>query len=284
MGELRQDMKTRRFWKNYILKSFAVLGTIVAVIRIMVLFFPARAELLDGISFVVILFSSLAVGLYLNWPNPIQAEYSSPKTKIKIVKGDIFSQGGNIVIGVCNTFDTETPHIIERKSLLGQAIDKLYEGSWKELDKQIGEALVDKVPVSHIEKEGKKAKYEIGTALTVRQGGKKIYLSAYADMDKNNKASSQIETLTKSLFDLWAEVTTKGNGQPVAISPWGGGLSRISGVLPAQDSIRLIILSYMFCSRKEKVSDELTIVVPDDQFKKLDRLELQAFLSSLRSS
>jgi len=160
----------------------------------------------------------------------------------------------------------------------------MYGGSWKDLDRELEAALADKVPVGEIEKRGKTKKYELGTVATIQNGARKIYFSAYADMDKNNKASSEIEALTKSLFDLWAEITTHGNGRPVSISPWGGGLSRISSVLPAQDSIRLIILSFMFCSRKQKVSDELRIVVPQAMFKRLDRLELQAFLSSLKKS
>lgn len=284
MRELFQDMKTWRFWRHYCTKSFAVVGTIVALIQSIVMFFPTQAHLLGGTSFIASLAISLVAGLVLTWPRPIESDYSSPETKISVVKGDLFKQETNLVIGVCNTFDTEIPHIIERASLLGQAIDKLYGGSWKELDGELNAALRGKVPVGGIEKSGKTVKYEVGTVVTLQNGARKVYFSAYADMDKDNKASSEIETLTKSLFDLWAEVTTRGNGKPVSISPWGGGLSRISSVLPAQDSIRLIILSFMFCSRKQKVSDELRIVVPEAIFKRLDRLELQAFLSSLRKS
>ncbi len=63
----------------------------------------------------------------------------------------------------------------------------------------------------------------------------------------------------------------------------GHGQARLSSVLPAQDAIRFTLLSFMFASRNSKVCDELRIVVRSDDYRKLDGLELQSFLSSLRS-
>ncbi|MCE4279632.1 DUF6430 domain-containing protein [Xanthomonas hortorum pv. vitians] len=277
-------MKTWRFWRHYVVKCFAVLGTIVASIRIWLLFYPEHSKMLGGIGFVLAVVSSVIIGFILTWPRPIECDYSSPETKIKIKKGDIFDQEDHLVIGVCNTFDTKIPEIIEKKSLLGQAIERLYGADYERLDEDLNKALESKVPINPLVKAGKTVRYEIGTVAVVKNQARKLFFSAYAEMDANNSASSEIESLTKSLFDLWSEVIASGNCQPISITPWGGGPSRISNILPAQDSIRLIILSFMFASRKKKVSDQLTIVVPPKVFKKLDRLELQAFLSSLRSS
>ncbi|MCF7534622.1 hypothetical protein [Pseudomonas petrae] len=70
----------------------------------------------------------------------------------------------------------------------------------------------------------------------------------------------------------------------VALFACVGGQAPLSSVLPAQDAIRFTVLSFMFASRNSKVCDELRIVVRPDDYRKLDRLELQSFLSSLRSS
>jgi len=70
----------------------------------------------------------------------------------------------------------------------------------------------------------------------------------------------------------------------VAISVIGGGQARLAQILPAQDSIRFIALSFMLASRREKICDELRIIVRPAEYKRLDRLELQSFLSSLRPS
>ena len=285
MSELLQDMKTWRFWRHYFVKCFAVLGTIVASIRIWLLFFPQHSHILGGVGFILAMIASVAIAFVVTWPRPIECEYSSPETKVKIKKGDIFKQDeDHLVIGICNTFDTKIPEIIEKKSLLGQAIDRLYGSDYERLDADLDGALKSKTPIEPLTKPGKTVRYEIGTVAVIKNQARKLYLSAYSEMDMSNSASSQIEGLTKSLFDLWTEVVATGNCQPISITPWGGGPSRISSILPAQDSIRLIILSFMFASRKKKVSDQLTIVVPPAVFKKLDRLELQAFLSSLRSS
>jgi hypothetical protein len=64
----------------------------------------------------------------------------------------------------------------------------------------------------------------------------------------------------------------------------GGGLARISQVLPAQDSIRFIALSFVLASRDARVCDRLDIVARKQDVKYLDMLELQAFLKSLRAS
>lgn len=101
-------------------------------------------------------------------------------------------------------------------------------------------------------------------------------------MDALNVARSTPDKVWKSLLALWAEVPRRANGGTVSIPVIGGGQARLSNILPAQDAIRFTLLSFMFASRGSKICDELRIVVrPDD---KLDRLELQVFLSSLRSS
>ena len=285
MRELLQDIRTKRFWVKYLTKTLALLGTVTAVVKGMVALFPTHADLFSGGAiFVVALVLCALIGLGLTWPRPIECDYEAPQTKIKIIKGDIFDQPDNLVVGITNSFDTETPHIIERKSLLGQAIDRLYGGDFKRLDADLTTALAGRPIIGEIAKLGKQYLYELGTVVAVSNGPRKVFFSAYAQMNVNNTAGTQIEILTKSLYSLWDEFVAQGNCQPLAITPWGGGPSRISSVLPAQDSIRLIILSFMFASRKQKVSDELTVVVPEPVFKKLDRLELQAFLSSFRNS
>lgn len=285
MRELLQDMRTKRFWVKYLTRTLALLGTVTALVKGVVALLPTYVDLFSGGAiFVIALLLCALIGLGLSWPRPIECDYEAPQTTIKIIKGDVFDQSHNLVIGITNSFDTETPNIIERKSLLGQAIDRLYGGDFKRLDADLTAALVGKPIIGEIEKPGKQHLYELGTVVAVPNGPSKVFFSAYAEMSVNNSASTHIEILTKSLYSLWDEFIAQGNCQPLAITPWGGGPSRISSVLPAQDSIRLIILSFMFASRKQKVSDELTVVVPEAIFKKLDRLELLAFLSSLRNS
>jgi hypothetical protein len=188
------------------------------------------------------------------------------------------------VIGTTDTFDTETPIIISAESLQGQALKILYGGDLKELDAQLTTALAGKPSVGTIAKAGKQAQYGVGTIATVKHSARLIFFLAYCEMDAFNNAHSTPDKVWKSLLLLWDEVSKKSNGGTVSIPVIGGGLARISSVLPAQDAIRFILLSFMFASRGGKICDELRIVVRPEDYMKLDRLELQSFLSSLRSS
>lgn len=228
--------------------------------------------------------ASLILGLIWSWPRPITQDYSAPKTKITIVKGDILTQKTHLVIGTNDTFDTETPNIISRNSLQGQALQVLYGGDLKEIDTQFALALAGKPTVGTIPKAGKQTQYGVGTIATVKQAARLIFFLAYCEMDVHNNAHSTPDKVWKSLLLLWAEVSKRGNGGTVSVPVIGGGQARLSSILPAQDAIRFTLLSFMFASRGEKVCDELRIIVRPEDYNKLDRLELQSFLSSLRSS
>ncbi len=87
-----------------------------------------------------------------------------------------------------------------------------------------------------------------------------------------------------SLSSLWKEVRAESNGRRVNIPMIGGGQSKLSPILPAQDAVRFIALSFMLASRSSKVCDELVIVALPGEYEKLDHMELQAFFDSLRPS
>ncbi|HEY9278936.1 MAG TPA: macro domain-containing protein [Eoetvoesiella sp.] len=282
--EIFQDMRTWRFWRYFLMMSFACLGALSTILQTIILIFP-KVTVFQGMPF---LFSVLAVsfiaGLIWSWPKPITQDYSAPNTRITIVKGDMLAERMHLVIGINDTFDTETPVIIANQSLQGQALQALYGGDLKELDAQLVSALASKPKVGTIEKAGKQVRYGVGTIATVKQAARLIFFLAYCEMDVHNTAHSTPDKVWKSLLLLWDEVSKKSNGDTVSIPVIGGGQARLSSVLPAQDAIRFTILSFMFASRSAKVCDELRIVVRPDDYNKLDRLELQSFLSSLRAS
>lgn len=233
---------------------------------------------------VAILVASTLYGLWRSWPRPIEQVYSSPNTAIRVLKGDLLAERGHLVIGTCDTFDTQPPNIIARDSLQGQALDRLFGGDVSELDQLINRALKDKVCLEVVQKSGKKRRYEMGTIAMLPQSGRKLFLVAYTYMNEHNQARSTVDGLWKSLLNLWSEISRHANGGSIAIPVIGGGQSRIAQILPAQDSIRFIALSFMLASRKEKVCDELRIIVRPVDYDRLDRMEIQSFLSSLRPS
>ena len=78
-------------------------------------------------------------------------KYKSPKIAIEIVEGDLFSQKTfDLVIGACNTFDTQIPDIIAKNSIQGKAIDKLFDGDIEYLNRELKSKLKLKKKVGKI--------------------------------------------------------------------------------------------------------------------------------------
>lgn len=279
-----QDLRTWRFWRHFLTRSFACLGGLSTILQTSNVINPT-VTVFQGMPFLLsVIAISLIGGLIWSWPRPITQDYSAPKTKISIVKGDMLAETTHLVIGTNDTFDTETPIIISKGSLQGQALQVLYGGDLKELDAHLATALAGKPTVGTIAKEGKQTQYGVGTIATVKHASRLIFFLAYCEMDAHNTAHSTPDKVWKSLLLLWDEVSKKSNGGTVSMPVIGGGQARLSSILPAQDAIRFTLLSFIFASRGAKVCDELRIVVRPDDYRKLDRLELQSFLSSLRSS
>lgn len=266
------------------MRSFACLGGLSTVLQTSNVINPT-VTVFQGMPILLsVIGISLVGGFTWSWPRRITQDYSAPKTKISIVKGDMLAETTHLVIGTNDTFDTETPIIIAKGSLQGQALQVLYGGDLKELDTQLAAALAGKPTVGSIAKAGKQTQYGIGTIATVKHAARLIFFLAYCEMDTHNTAHSTPDKVWKSLQSLWDEVSKKSNGGTVSIPVIGGGQARLSSIVPAQDAIRLTVLSFMFASRGAKVCDELRIVVRPEDYKTLDRLELQSFLSSLRLS
>jgi hypothetical protein len=278
------DMRTWRFWRHFLTRSFAVFGGISTCLQTSNVINPSVTAFQGFGMLALVAIASVIGGVVWSWPRPIAEEYNAPKTKFSIVEGDLLDEQGHLVIGTNDTFDTEPPVIIAKASLQGQALDRLFGGDLKELDRQLGAALVGKQPIATVTKPGKQIRYGVSTIATLKNGPRLLFFLAYTQLNLQNTAESTPDTLWKSLLALWEEVSQRANGETVSVPIFGGGLARLSSLLPAQDAIRFTVLSFMIASRNQKICDELKIVVRRADYLKLDRLELQAFLSSLRAS
>ncbi|MCB8913354.1 hypothetical protein KUG88_24855 [Rhodococcus rhodochrous] len=281
---LRKDLFNRRFLIPFATELFAWAGIVSVLGQVLDWMFNFAGHSWWGIVITVLLLSGIPVAIWRSWPRPIEETYESPKTTIRIVKGDIFDQDDHLVIGTCDTFDTEPPHIIARTSLQALALDRLYGGDINALNADLDAALSSVASTETINKPGKTIRYPLGTVAVVDHPPRKVFFVGYTKMDAHNNAQGTPDGLWVSLNSLWGAVSKYGNGRAVSMPVIGGGLSRMSSIVPTQDSIRFTILSFMFASRNKKVCDELRIIVQPRDYEKLDRLELQAFLTSLKPS
>ena len=278
------DLKTKRFWKRFLLGTFSAVGLTSSVLGLFDVLFPS---VLPGFTpWLVFLIGIVSIFLGANyaWPRPIQEHYSAPDTEIRVVRGDYFdSHSAHLVIGMCDTFDTRVP-IIAASSLQNQFLVKAYGGDRDKLDREIQSALSDVSIKERVEKEGNQDRYELGTVAVLDGINRMFLLLAYTEMDESNNARGTTDGLWQSLSSLWTVARSRTNGGIIRIPVIGGGQARVSQFLPAQDSIRFIALSFMLASRREKVCPVLEIVVSPAQYDKLDKLEIPAFLSSLKPS
>lgn len=284
-----RDLTKRRFWAKFSTQTLASVGLFAILAGITDALFPNLLPPAGIFLLVAIAVVALAYGLYRSWPRPVQQSYSSPNTEIHVIEGDLFEQEGHIVVGMADTFDTEIPHIIDERGVQAQLLTRVYRNDRKALDEALEEALkghpVARTFTPEDRKPGKQLAYPIGTVATIEPSIRRLYFCvAYTEMNHRNEARGTVDGIWRSLNNVWDEVRTKGNGETVSIAVVGGGQARISQYFPAQDSIRFIILSYMFASRREKVTSRLNIVVEKRVAENLDMLELQAFLKSLRPS
>jgi hypothetical protein len=281
LGGLR-DIKRPRFWRKFAIHAFSCLGGIAFLLGLYDVLQPNAISKMDFPFLAAILLTAIVYGTIRSYPRPVEEVYSKPNTMIRIVEGDLFSQHENVIIGMTSTFDTQIPHIINPNSVQGQFLARVYANDVSALDADLAQRLASVLPVGEIQKPGKTLRYPIGTVIAIRQARKHYFCIAYGEMDTVNQARATMDGIWRSLENLWREVRVNTNGDPVAIPVIGGGLARLSQIFPAQDSIRFIAMSFMFASRQTRVCDRLDIVVRPQDVERLDMLELQAFLTSLK--
>lgn len=284
MEPVARDIRTRRFWRILGTQTLAAFGLFAALSGILAPLWPNLFKDQGWVVFPVI-FISVLYGGWRAWPRPIQTKYGSPETLIRVVRGDLFEQkDAHLVVGASDSFDTASP-CIAMESILGLFLQRVYRNDVARLDLDINRELVTAQPVGTIPgKKGKTIRYPIGTTITLRENTRNHFLVAYTKMDEQCSASSTTDSVWYSLSELWKTVRVESNGRKVCMPMIGGGLSKLSPVLPALDSVRFIALSFMLASRSKPVCSELAIVIPPQQYDVLDHLEIQAFLNSLKPS
>lgn len=282
---LTRDLKNRRFWRGLATNGLSALGVLAAALGLFDVFSPDSLGDLGLPEVLLVPLVALIYAGWRSWPYPVEEHYSTPNTKVRLVTGDLFDQDTNLVIGMSDCFDVETPHIIATSSVQGQLLTRTYKNDVGALRSDIQAALSGKFPTkTGVAKPGSTTRYAIGTVATISHLRTHYFCVAYTRMDENTNVSSSIGILWEALERLWDEVRARSNGEPVSTPVIGLGQSGMSTVLPIQDAIRFLILSFVFASRQKRVCDELRIVIREEDEKKVDMLEVQEFLRSLKKS
>ncbi|HMD90615.1 MAG TPA: macro domain-containing protein, partial [Anaerolineaceae bacterium] len=210
----------------------------------------------------------------------IYRRLSVPDTVIVIKVGDLFKEDSNLVVGMSDTFDTEKGNIIKPKSIQGQFLATIYNDDTSRLNTDLSAALIGVSGKYDSNKtQGKNIRYPIGTVATLSVGTKKYFCSAYSCMGNDLKAQSDIFKLTTSLEMLWENIRLKGQGEKISMAVLGSDLARI-GTASHSNLIKLIISSFILASRKERISEQLTIVIHQNNLEKINMFDINDFLQN----
>jgi DNA-binding SARP family transcriptional activator len=264
----------------------------------------AMRDLMDAYDLVGRGYDALSTGEQLSWETPednrlaasltalrdqlrsspskkvFREDFADPEIAIVVMSGDLFAQeDANLVVGFCDTFDTDTDRsiVISRESAQGRLLQGLYGGDRTKLDRDLRAAL-SRVPKDVQESRsdkrlGKLTRYPLGTVATLYHANRRIFGVAYSRMGNNLVAQSSLPTLRASLDNLWDAVYLHGQLKPVAMPLIGSGLSRVHDA-SHDDLLGLIVTSFTANSRQRYICPELRVIIPEPAFEKIRITEI----------
>ena len=220
--------------------------------------------------YVVIVLVSVATGLWRCWPRQrVTLEIPASDSSIEIRFGDIFEDVGIIVVPVNEYFDGSLGDHVSENSLHGLFIRDVLGGQSSTFFDLTSKAL-GSVEAEEVQRtSGQIKKYPIGTVARVDINQKRYLLAALSRTDlKTLKASATVHELWECLTGIWQGVRNFSNGNCVKIPLLGSGLSGIG--LPLKHLIQIIVTSFLYCTKQQKIADKVTLVLPSRLKGKID--------------
>jgi hypothetical protein len=263
----------------------AALGLLAGIVGLIAALFPSQIVADRWWYLALMLLLSLGYATTRAWPHMrYSRDFPVPDTEVAIVVGDLFEQEGHLVIGMSDTFDTETPDLIKARSIQGQLLSRVYQGDRNKLDRDLSVALRGIAVVSterrQDKRSGKLKRYAMGTVAVLGTVQQHYFCVAYSRMSNQNVAQSSVSDLWLSLSNVWQAVREKGQRETVSIPIVGSDLARLSNQLSRADFVRLILLSFLTASRQHVVTSHLRIIIHPKDAERLDLRELADFLAA----
>jgi DNA-binding SARP family transcriptional activator len=208
-----------------------------------------------------------------------RADFADLKATVVVTTGDLFAQDdANLVVGFCDTFDTDTNRniIISSESAQGMLLRTLYGGDRRKLDRELRAAL-SRAPKVVVESRsakprGKLTRYPVGTVATLYHATRRVFAVAYSRMGNDLMARSTLPALRLSLESLWDAVYRHGQLKPVAIPLVGSSLSRTGAT--NEELLTMIVESFLTGLRRRYLGPELRVVLPPPLFDQMDVSEV----------
>ena len=245
---------------RFVVFSFAAYGALWTIIE-SASAFEDKLKPTGAVAYGVLILLSVAVGIWRTWPaRRIEIRIPTSDSSIAVEFGNILSKTGCIAIQVNEFFDSLLGEHVSPNSLHGQFIRDVLGGQSASFDSLIASALAG-VPYEDVTRpNGNSKRYRIGTTASVDVNSKRFLLFAFAKTDiATLKASATVHEFWDALAGLWEAVRVRSNGNPVFVPLLGAGLSGVG--LPERQLLELLILSFVYHTKKNKIAKQVTVVL-----------------------
>lgn len=287
ISALKLIFTSQRGWRLFTLHALAAFGLLSAALQLVsAIWAPAGGFPYPWWIAAGVLAASLAYGLVHAWPRQqIVRQFALPDMTVRVVVGDLFDQEAHLVVGISDTFDTDTADnvIIHSGSILGQYLNRIYGGDLGRLNRELATALRDIEP-EKTEKPGTKAgkleRYPLGTVAVLGPPARRTFAVAYTRMGNDLIARGTVDDLWHGLGAVWNAMHRYGQRGAIAIPLIGSEFARIS-CLDRESLLKMILLSFVARSRADPVCRELVVVVHPHDADKINILEVAAYLRTL---
>ena len=268
--------------KYWLSRYLVVLGGVSLVVEVTALFVDSVGRLgVPGLVAVQVV--TLIVTLVVFWPRRrVSVVLGGSHTKISVVVSDILDATGSIVVGSCDTFDTELGEVIRPESLLGQVLVRAFNGDQAAFDAAISESICG--VTGHVDAAktfGKSMRYPIGTIAVVPQGNQRFFLVAFCKMLVQKRVETDVYELWESLRACWTAVRDGGQHSELHVPVLGTKYGRTG--LPWNLAIQMIVMSFLLSLPEGQTAPSLTVHINPSDVDKVDFISLATWVKSLRT-
>ncbi len=263
-------------YKKIINKTLEYIGIVFILTELIQIVLTQVA--INKVFFMTVLFICPIIGIINSrQKKSIQIISNTMDLKIIVEFGDIFNKNGIIAISVNEYFDSivDDKHV-SPVSLHGKLIMNYFDGHPEGFDKCVDESLIN-VEYKLVKRpSGRERQYNIGTTAVVSAYKKKFLCVVLSKTDLTTyKASANMNYLMIALDGMLNKARDESSGNPLYIPLMGAGLSG-TGINP-KHILQVTIIKIIEISKKQKICDEIHIVLPENRFKEIDLDSIKRF-------
>lgn len=269
-----------RRWKRGLVSALAYVGGVWLITEVVMAALPQFVAYIESkqVEYLIAMAVVGGIGFFSSIYEPASVQITIPTTDttLRVLFGDLFDQrDDDLLINANIYFDSQLGQVVSAQSVYGGFIERHYASDGPRLRRDLDAALAGRQGTTTARAILPNVSYAVGTTIELPLGASRAFIFAFAttDLTAAAKASSTIPDLWTSLSDALRYAAHNGNGRPLAVPLVGNGRSGLN--LKPQDLLRLIVLCIIVASRNHALPKQLTIVVPEECFEKLDLLEIK---------